>query len=653
MRSVLMKFHYEKNRSLDVICMGRVGVDLYAEQIDSPLKDVQSFRKYLGGSPGNISVGASRLGLKSALFSGIGMDEMGQFLKKQLKSEGVNIEMLSESRDHLTALVILGVQPPDKFPLIFYRQNCADMQLKVSDINEAMIGNSKAFQFSGTGISTEAMRQTTKEALTLCQKHHTKVILDVDYRPVLWGLTAAGDGETRFSESAEVSGYYKTFLPYCDLVVGTDEELCIAAGVADPYEAIKLIQQYAKADVIYKTGLQGSEVHCYGDGRVIQVPAYVVDVFNTLGAGDAYMSGLLSGLLNEVTWQTALSYANASGAIVCSRHGCSPAIPSMSELKYFIQGYKEVGKKVLKDQKLARLHSFVEVGKPSDFPLALLAYDHRWQFEKICDDYQLSYQYIDQFKALMYQGFKEVYKHYDGNNLIGVICDPEYGEKVLQNATQDGAFILAPIEASNIDLIEWIERDCSAYEILIHRPQQWGVKVLWKYHVDLDDKTKAWQLRKLKELAQACQSLQRKLMLELIIPSDYNVTGEAIAQAIHSVYDANVYPFWWKLQAVYSQSQWRQIDQAILKYDDQARIIVLGGEAKPIEQYQHDFEIINSSQLVNGFAFGRSIFWSVWLDYCQAKISAKEVKSMIMKRYQEILNMWRTAKQNKESVCQN
>jgi 5-dehydro-2-deoxygluconokinase len=644
-----MKFIYEKNRSLDVICMGRVGVDLYAEQIGSPLRDVQTFRKYLGGSPGNISVGTSKLGLKSALFSCVGTDEMGQFLKKQLLKENVNIDMLVESKDYLTALAVLGVQPPDKFPLIFYRQNCADMQLQESDIQEHMISDSKTFQFSGTGISTESMRKTTKVALELCKKYNTKVVLDIDYRPVLWGLTAAGDGEERFRKSIEVTKYYKEFLPYCDLIVGTDEELCIAAGTSEPDDAIRIIQQCTQADVIYKTGLQGSELHSHSDTKVIVIPAYVVDVFNTLGAGDAYMSGLLKGLLIGKNWQTSLSYANAAGAIVCSRHGCSPAMPSIDELNYFIKGYNEIGKKILEDRKLDYLHSLTDIGKPSDYPLALLAYDHRYQFEAICDDHKVSYKLITKYKKLVYQAYREVCSSYIGNNLLGVICDQKYGYQVLQNATKDQTFVLAPVEESGIDLLEWIGGSSSAYELLVTQPQHWGVKVLWKYHNSQDEKTKSWQLRKLKELARACENLQRRLMLELIIPSDYEVTGESITNAIRDVYKINVYPFWWKLQAVYSQNEWRQIDRVISTYDTESRIIVLGGEAKSIQEYQQDFKIICSSKLVHGFAFGRSIFWNIWIDYCQGKISDDKVKSLIAKRYQAILNMWAKAKE-KEST---
>ena len=157
------------SRPLDLICMGRVAVDLYAEQLHSPLEDAQSFRKYLGGSAGNTAVGSSRLGLKSAMFSCVGTDDMGVYLRKFLESEGVNTSLLRNTPDHLTALVLLGVDPPDRFPLIFYRENCADMQIKKEDINPEIFSQTKALLITGTGISTPAMRNTTMEAVKVAK----------------------------------------------------------------------------------------------------------------------------------------------------------------------------------------------------------------------------------------------------------------------------------------------------------------------------------------------------------------------------------------------------------------------------------------------------------------------------------------------------
>ena len=220
----------DNSRPLDLICMGRVAVDFYAEQVHSSLEDAQSFRKYLGGCAGNTAVGTARLGLKSAMFSCIGTDDMGVYLRNTMEKEGVDTSLLRNTPEHLTALVLLGVSPPDRFPLIFYRENCADMQILPSDANPEIFKNAKAVLITGTGLSTPSMREATRQAVKVAKESGCAVILDIDYRPVLWGLTDAGDGETRFVASKTVTQELQPFLAELDLIVGTEEEILIAGS---------------------------------------------------------------------------------------------------------------------------------------------------------------------------------------------------------------------------------------------------------------------------------------------------------------------------------------------------------------------------------------------------------------------------------------
>ncbi|KTD35233.1 IolC/IolB transferase kinase protein [Legionella moravica] len=333
------QFYYDSKRPVDLICMGRVAVDLYAEQIGSALKDAHSFRKYLGGCAGNIAVGTSRLGLKTMMFSCVGQDEMGAFLKQELSKEGVNTDLLYETAQHLTGLVLLGVKPPHDFPLIFYRNQCADMQLMPEQISKSALEQSKALLITGTGLSTASMRETTETVIQLARTAETLVILDLDYRPVLWGLTALGNGETRYCQSQEVSKAYQEVLPYCDLIVGTEEEICIAGGYDDLSTSLNYIRSVSTAPVVIKLGEQGASVDFGGGIPVLKSRPFPVEVLNVLGAGDGFMSGLLSGLLQGKSWEEATASGNACGALVVTRHGCAPAIPFKDELDYFIKEY--------------------------------------------------------------------------------------------------------------------------------------------------------------------------------------------------------------------------------------------------------------------------------------------------------------------------
>jgi len=336
-----LSFAIETTRPIDVICMGRVAVDLYAEQIGIPLREVQSFKKYLGGCAGNIAVGTARLNLKSCLFSAVGKDEMGQFLLHECQHENVLTEYIDVKPNHLTGLVLLGISPPDRFPLIFYRENCADMQFQLNNTHEELIAKAKSLLITGTGLSTALSSRETHRAVTLARAVNTKVIIDLDYRPVLWQITDKGDGETRYRASSEVSKAYHAIIPKCDLLVGTEEECLIAAGEEKFDLALHRIRSLTKAPLIVKRGQHGCHIY-FEDDNNLYCPGYPASVLNVLGAGDAFMSGLLRGLLRLTNFETALQFANACGAIVVTRHGCAPAMPNESEMFAVIEGMDHV-----------------------------------------------------------------------------------------------------------------------------------------------------------------------------------------------------------------------------------------------------------------------------------------------------------------------
>ena len=175
---------FAQGRAHDIICLGRLAVDLYAQQIGSRLEDVGSFAKYLGGSSANIAFGTARLGLRSAMVSRVGDDHMGRFLTETLVNEGCDISHVSVDAERLTALVMLGLKDRDTFPLIFYRENCADMAIRAEDIDEAFIASSRALLITGTHFSTRDMHQVSNLALEQARRNNVRTVLDIDYRPV-------------------------------------------------------------------------------------------------------------------------------------------------------------------------------------------------------------------------------------------------------------------------------------------------------------------------------------------------------------------------------------------------------------------------------------------------------------------------------------
>lgn len=250
--------NFPSDRPIDLACLGRVAVDLYAQQYGSRLEDARSFQMYLGGSSGNVAFGVARLGLKTAMISRVGDEQMGRFLRETLEREGCDTSQLQTDRERLTALVLLGLKDRDTFPLLFVRENCADMAVRADEIREDFIAGCRALAITGTHLSTPGTREASLTALTYARRHGTVRILDIDYRPVLWGLTARGAGENRYVPDAQVTRQLQQVLGEFDLLVGTEEEFLIAGGVPhDLVGSLQAVRAITNATLVVKRGALG------------------------------------------------------------------------------------------------------------------------------------------------------------------------------------------------------------------------------------------------------------------------------------------------------------------------------------------------------------------------------------------------------------
>jgi len=432
-------------RSLDVITIGRSSVDLYGEQVGGPLETMQSFAKYVGGCPTNIGVGTSRLGLKSAVITRVGDEPMGRFIRQTLAAEGVDVSQVSTDPERLTALVILGIRDSETFPHIFYRENCADMGLEEDHIDSSFIASAKAIVVSGTHFSSPKVEAASRAAVRYARDAGTSVVLDIDYRPVLWGLTGHQAGEERFVANEQVTQRLQSILPDCDLVVGTEEEVHIAGGSTDTRQALHNIRALTAAVISLKRGPRGCVV--YTDEipedleQGIKGPGFSDQVCNTLGAGDAFMSGLLRGWLRDESWERCCQFANACGAMVVSRHGCAPAIPSWDEMTLFIeQGSATVPLRL--DPTFNHIHHATT--RLRQWPeVCALAFDHRSQFEDIADHFGADRSRICRFKDLLCEVVVRAAANAENT---GIIIDGRYGADSLARVTGSGAWIARPVE---------------------------------------------------------------------------------------------------------------------------------------------------------------------------------------------------------------
>ena len=623
------------DRPLDLISVGRVGVDLYAEQIGSPLHEAQSFRMYLGGSPANVAVGAARLGLRVELFSRVGDDDLGRFLRDTLTREGVGTRLLDSDPDHLSGLVILGVAPPDRFPLIFFRENCADMETRLRDESDrTLLGEAKAVHVTGTGLSRPAAAERTLEIVRAARSAGSATVFDVDYRPVLWGLASKGDGETRYRSSADVTAVMRRLLPFVDLVVGTEEELCIAGGNDDVEKAIAAIRESSSATIVCKRGVAGCSVFV-PDEPEQRYPGRPVEVLNVLGAGDAFLAGFLRGWLRGETLATAAAWANANGALVVSRHGCSPAMGTMEEIHWFLE--QSDSRQAARSSELAKLHRRAERSK--DRTLLVLAFDHRAQFEEEADAAGVPHDRIAPLKRWIFEGFERVASRFADHG-CALLVDPIYGASILTDATAHGWRVGAPVERAGATPARWIA-DGELYPQLLTRPARWFVKALFRMHPDDDAPLRLAQLDRLRELQSACDALGRDLMIEIVEPEGAVFANGDLPRLLAELTADGIEPMWWKLPAL-SVSDWRGIESALDDQGSDARIILLGG-GKPFEMLQEDFRVAAGFPRAAGFAVGRSVFGDAMKAFFAGTAGHDEVVEQVAARYATLVEQWLSA----------
>ncbi|HEY0173640.1 MAG TPA: 5-dehydro-2-deoxygluconokinase [Pyrinomonadaceae bacterium] len=327
----------------DVLAMGRSSIDLYANEIGAPFVEVKTFSAFVGGSPTNVIVGARRLGLRAALLTAVGEDLVGDFVLDFLAREGVEASFSPRKAGRRTSAFMLAIQPPDHFPIVPYRDNCADLELTVEDVLAAPVAESRALLVTGSGLSREPSRSATRFAAGRAREQGNKVVLDLDVRAEMWPDRRA------YSEQV------RSLLPLVDIVLGTVEEVEAALGVDgarrdEEHEASESSATLGGAltvgvyellgagpeALVVKRGARSTLVFPRG-GEVVEAATFAVDVLNVLGAGDAFAGGFLYGYLKGWDWRRAARMGNACGAIVVTRHGCANFMPAEREALAFVE----------------------------------------------------------------------------------------------------------------------------------------------------------------------------------------------------------------------------------------------------------------------------------------------------------------------------
>jgi 5-dehydro-2-deoxygluconokinase len=632
-----------KERALDLIAIGRSSIDLYGQQIGGRLEDMGGFAKYVGGSPTNTAIGASRLGLKTGLITRVGADHMGRFIREELERDGVDVRGVKSDPERLTALVILGIRDHETFPLIFYRENCADMALDESDIDEDFIRSAGCVLLSGTHLSRKNVYAASLRAAKAAKAAGRRVAFDIDYRPVLWDLEARDMGENRFVADSKVTEQLQRVLPLCDLIVGTEEEIHILGGSTDTIAAMRAIRKKSDALIICKLGAMGCAAYPDAIPNTVEqgivVPGFPAEVFNVLGAGDAFMAGFLRGWLRGEPVERCCTFGNASGAIVVSRHGCAPAMPTWAEMEYFL-ALKQRPHRLREDNQLEHIH-WAGVRRGVYDELTVFAFDHRSQFEDIARACNADEERIGAFKTLALRALDTVAKR---DARFGVLLDGRHGMRALEAAADLPYWIGRPIERPQSCPLEFDTAHADVATELAEWPLNHVVKCLAHYHPDDPTDLRERQERQVVRLFDACRSTRHELLFEIICSKNGSVNASTAARAIQRFYDLGVRPDWWKLEPGASADSWTHIERTIATNDPLCRGVVLLGLSAPKEELIQLFAPAARAGIVKGFAVGRTIFNEPATRWFKGEIGDAAAVAEMAASFSELVDAWRGAK---------
>ncbi|MDV4152039.1 5-dehydro-2-deoxygluconokinase [Clostridium sp. AL.422] len=324
-------FDFDDNRKLDIVPIGRIAIDFNPMDINMPLSESKTFKKYLGGSPANIAVGLARLGKKIGFMGKVSKDQFGKFVVDYFNNEGIDTSQIKyDENGGSLGLTFTEILSPTESRILMYRNGIADLELKPDEIDEDYIKNTKAIIISGTALAKSPSREAVLKALELAKKNKTMIVFDIDYRSYTW------------NNKDEIALYYSIVGRRSDIIIGSREEFdlmedIIAKNSSDEETAKRWIG-YGNKIIVIKHGKEGSKAYTE-NGEVYKVQPFKVKLLKSFGGGDAYASAFIYGILENWDISEALEFGSASAAMLVASHSCSEDMPTVEEIRGFIESY--------------------------------------------------------------------------------------------------------------------------------------------------------------------------------------------------------------------------------------------------------------------------------------------------------------------------
>lgn len=572
---------------------------------------VSSFRRYLGGSAANIAVGAARLGLSTALVSRVGDDQFGEGLLSDLSKEAVDTRFIQLDPERLTSVVALALRKHEDFPRLFLYRDTADLAFDPREVDVAELAKAHCLLVTGSYLSRPNLAQFVDSAIDVARAEGRKVVMDIDFRSPLWGLAGWGEATKPVQPGPEVAAAYSNALSKSDLVVGTVDEVLAATGEGELEAALQHLHHRTPAVVIVKLGAQGALV-CEADGAdTTKIEGFAVPLFNSVGAGDGFLSGFLASWLRGASATEAARLGNASGALVALRHGCTPAMPYVEEVEHFLNLYGG-NYDPSEDSELEHMHWALTRREYSPDVL-VFAMDHRWQLEDMADSAKVPRERITRLKELLFEAYTLVAAD---TPEVGVLLDHTYGEDLLEAASGMGHWYARAIEVPRSYPVE-LASDSGLHDALRRRPPDEIVKCMVYAHPNEAKEIRDQQSRTVMLLAEAARSAERELLIELQGPRGQQLEGDDAGSLMKWIYGLGVRPDWWKLPPSPADGVWASIDAIIGEFDPRCQGFLVLGQHQDFAAVVKSLAVSAGYATCRGFAVGRTLFSDaarLWFD---------------------------------------
>jgi 5-dehydro-2-deoxygluconokinase len=554
---------------------------------------------------------------------------MGRFVREQLAREGVDVRGVRVDAERLTSLVLLCVRDAESFPLVFYRENCADSALCADDIDPDFVAAARAILVTGTHFSIAAAAQAQRKAIEAARAHGRRVVLDIDYRPNLWGLGGHGAGESRYARSARVTQALAAALPECALIVGTEEELHIAAGTEDTLDAIRHIRTVSEAVIVCKRGARGCVVFdgpipaALEDGLVAR--ASDVEIYNVLGAGDAFLSGFLRGYLRDEPHAVSARLANACGALAVSRLLCSAEFPTFTELEHFLR-HGSAHRAVRRDARLNHLHwaTTRRRAPPTLFGLTIRTASippaRRARLRELC---------IEAVARIAVQPAA-----------FGVVLDGSDGSAACWRDAHENLWVARSVHHEGARPLEF-ESGGSLATTLTEWPIDLTVSCQCHYRPDDPRELREAQERNLLRLAAACRAQGRELLLGITAGEAVARQPDVVAQVLERMYALDIRPDWWQLEPQTEADAWARCAEVVARNDAHCRGILVSA---PAAERTTLLALAAATPAVRGFIAGGSMVTAAAAAWLADQLTDEAAVESISGRFAALVDVWSAAR---------